>query len=89
MEDVRFLKSLEFTVEIIAIDDGISVIFENLDTSVEYEGQPHDIHISKFERNFKIHLDPLEPDDIRLIEDSAIDLGPVIREEIIMATHTL
>jgi hypothetical protein len=67
----------------------VSIVFENLDTIVTYEGMTHEIHISKFERTFKSSLDPLDPDDIRPIEDAMIDLGPVIREEIIMATHTL
>jgi hypothetical protein len=83
------MKPLEFNLEIISIDDGVSVIFENLDTSVIYEDMTHDVHISKFERTFKSSVDLLDPDDIRPIEDSMIDLGPVIREEIIMATHTL
>jgi hypothetical protein len=89
MEDVNFKSPLEFTIEIVAIDDGVSVFFENLDTSVEYDGVPHVIHIEKFERTFKSYVDPIDPDDIRPIEHNMIDLGPVLREEIIMATHTL
>ena len=89
MEDIRFLTPLEFTIELISIDDGVTVIFKNLDSEVEYEWITHHIHLSEFERTFKSSLDPLEPDDIRPVENSMIDLGPVIREEIIMATHTL
>jgi hypothetical protein len=89
MDDIRFTSPLEFAIEIVSIDDGVSVIFENLDTTIEYEDISHEIHISKFERTFKSFLDPLDPDDIRPIENTMIDLGPIIREEIIMATHTL
>lgn len=56
-----------------------------------YENQKHIIHISGFERTFKAHIDPLEdPDDVRPIENGGqtIDLGPVIREEIIMDCHS-
>lgn len=89
MEDIRFLKPLEFTIELISVDDGITVVFKNLESEVEYEWVSYPIHISEFERSFKSHLDPLDPDDIRPVENSMIDLGPIIREEIIMATHTL
>lgn len=89
MDDVTFIKPLEFSIDLISIDDGISVVFKNLDTEVQYEWISHPVHISEFERTFKSSLDPLDPDDIRPIENMMIDLGPVLREEIIMATHTL
>ena len=52
----------------------------------------HMIHISGFARTFQSHIDPLKDgDDVRPIENGGllIDLAPVIREEIIMATHSL
>lgn len=86
--DLTFRKPLEFTIRIIALDDGVEVVFESLSTEVVYEGTKHIIQISSFERTFKTHFDPLsDPDDIRPIENMTIDLAPVIREEIIIATH--
>jgi hypothetical protein len=61
------------------------VIFKNLSTTVLYEGKTREITIGNFERTFKNTIDPLDPDDIRPIENTLIDLGPVLREEIIMA----
>ena len=90
-DDVRFLKPLEFQIRIIALDNGVNVIFDSLSTEIIYEEVKHVIHISGFERIFKSHIDPLEDgDDVRLIENGGllIDLAPVIREEIIMAAHS-
>ncbi len=88
IEDVHFLEPLEFSIEIIAMDNAVEVIFKNLSTKIEYEGKIHSITIWNFERTFKVHIDPLDPDDIRPIENTLIDLGPVLREEIIMATYS-
>jgi hypothetical protein len=88
MEDIRFLEKLEFSIEIIALDVGVSVFFRDLKTQVEYEGKVYPIEIGEIEREFHSHIDPsIDPDDIRPIEGGNIDLSPVIREEIIMATH--
>lgn len=89
-EDLFFLKPLDFQIRIIALDNGVEVIFENLSTEVTYENRKHSIQISWFERTFKTHIDPLEDaDDVRPIENGgqSIDLGPILREEIIMACH--
>jgi hypothetical protein len=85
--DISFLKPLEFSVRIIALDDGVDVIFDSLSTTVKYEGKKYTIAVGHFERTYKTHLDPLDPDDIRPIENNMIDLAPVLREEIIMATY--
>lgn len=87
MSDIAFLKPLEFSIQIIAIDNGISVIFDELSTVVEYEKKKHSIHVSNFERIFRIHPDPLDADDVQPIKNNMIDLSPVLREEIIMAIH--
>lgn len=90
MDDIVFKKPLEFTLVIVALDDGVSVIFENLDTEVQYEEKIHTVHIGKFERTWKRTIDPLsDDDDVRWVNtrDMTIDLSPVIREEIIMACH--
>lgn len=87
MEDLHFTAPLEFRIEIIALDDGVDVIFEQLSTTVIYEGKKHPISVEKFERQWKTRIDPLDPDDIRRIEADSIDLTPVLREEIIMATY--
>ena len=87
LEDIKFLEPLEFSIEIIALQDAVEVIFKDLRTQIEYEGKEHAIHIGNFERTFKVFIDPLDPDDIRPIENSLIDLWPVLLEEIIMATY--
>lgn len=90
-DDISFSKPLNFQIRIVALDDGVEVIFDNLSTEVIYEDRKHPIQISGFERTFKTHLDPLEdPDDVRQIGNGGqtIDLGPIIREEIIMACHS-
>lgn len=87
MEDLKFLAPLEFSVQIIALEDGVDVIFDTLKTVVLYEWRRHTVVLTKFERTYKTHIDPLDPDDICPIENGTIDLTRVIREEIIMATH--
>lgn len=87
LEEITFTSPLEFTIEIVALDEAVEVIFKNLSTTIIYEGKKYPIAIWNFERTFKNYLDPLDPDDIRPIENSLIDLGPVLREEIIMATY--
>ncbi len=90
MEDIHFLKPLTFSIDITALDNGVSVLFHDLATEVEYEWAKHTIHISAFDREYKSNLDPLmDPDDIRPIEKWMIDLTPILREEIIMATYSL
>ncbi len=87
MEDIRFVLPLEFSIKIVALDDGVTVIFEKLQTQVEYEKKKHHVNISDFERIFKKHKDVLDADDVHPIKNNMIDLTPVIREEIIMAIH--
>lgn len=90
MEDLRFLDKLEFSIEIITLDTGVHVIFRDLFTKVEYSGNTYSIEIPMIERDFYSRIDPSnDPDDIRPIEGGNIDLWPVLREEIIMATHTI
>ncbi len=52
----------------------------------------HIVEIPHFARTWKTQVDPLlDGDDVRGIDTRSmtIDLGPVIREEIIMACHEL
>jgi hypothetical protein len=53
---------------------------------VEYEGKKESIDLAPFDRTWKIKLEKWDPDDISEIDmrSQTIDLGPVIREEIIM-----
>lgn len=37
MEDIQFLKPLEFQIKIISLDDGVEVIFDDLKTEILYE----------------------------------------------------
>lgn len=90
--DITFAQPLEFQIRIIALDDGVEVIFDTLQTTVVYEWVKYPIHVGSFEREFKTKIDPLtDGDDVRPIENGGqmIDLWPVIREEIIMACHSL
>jgi uncharacterized metal-binding protein YceD (DUF177 family) len=90
MEDISFKKPLEFSLELIALDDGVSVIFQNLRTEVDYEEKIHTVNIGNFERTWKKSIDPkTDDDDIQQLDihSMTIDLAPVIREEIIMACH--
>lgn len=91
MEDISFKKPLEFTLQIIALDDWVSVIFENLRTTVQYEWKIHPLNIGNFERTWKKNIDPMTDDDsIRQLDTRSmtIDLAPVIREEIVMACYS-
>ena len=91
MEDISFKKPLEFSLQIIALDDWVSVIFENLRTTVAYEGKTHQLNIGNFDRTWKKNIDPMIDDDsIRQLDTRSmtIDLGPVIREEIVMACYS-
>lgn len=91
-DDIRFTTPLEFQIRIVALDDWVDVIFDSLKTSVIHDGVVHPIDITGFERVFKHTINPLiDGDDVRPIENGwqMIDLAPVIREEIIMASHSL
>lgn len=89
-EDLKFLKPLLFTIKLIAIEDGIHGIFTNFSTEVSYENKKTRISIPEFERIWKTQIDPLDGDDINLVntKNMTIDLKNVIREEIIMAFHS-
>ena len=89
--DITFLAPLEFDIQILALDDGVEVLFEKLDTRVRYEWSDHTVHIARFDRQWKKKKELLDADDIYEIDSHSmmIDLAPVIREEIIMACHEL
>jgi hypothetical protein len=87
LDDIQFESPLEFTIEIVALDDAVEVLFKNLNCTVVYEGKKQNVSLGNFERTFKTHLDPEDPDDIRPIENTLIDLWPVLREEIIMSVY--
>ena len=91
-DDIRFLSPLKFDIEMLALEDGVEVLFKWFKTEAEYEWKRHDIDIARFERTWKTKIDPLEDgDDIGKIDQRSmtLDLAPVIREEIIMACHEL
>ena len=89
-EDLKFLKPLLFTIKLIVIEDGIHGIFTNFSTEVSYENKKTGISIPEFELIWKTQIDPLDGDDINLVntKNMTIDLKNVIREEIIMAFHS-
>lgn len=83
--DIVFLSPLDFTVKLIALEDGVEVVFEKLQAAVQYEGETHVISLSDIARTFREQQDPLAPDDIKFIDKGNIDLKEVIYEEILMA----
>ena len=88
--DLRFTEDLHFDIAIIALDDGVEVVFRDLSTTVIYEWQRHQIQIWDFERSFSTHYDPLEEmAGTHMIRHHMIDLAPILREELIMACHEL
>lgn len=86
-QDIKFLKDLEFQIQIMTLDDGVHVTWNYLRTTVEYEGKKEVLTLDSFDRTWKKHLEKSDPDDICEIDmrNQTIDLAPVIREEIIMA----
>lgn len=86
-EDLEILSPLSFELQLIALDDGIEAVIRNLNAKVLYETVKHDVSVEEVSRTFKAEYDPLAPDDVRFVDKkrSSIDLGPVLREEIIMA----
>ena len=86
-EDIKFLSDLEFQIQIMTLDDGVHVTWNYLRATVEYEGKKDVLSLDTFDRSWKNHLEPGDPDDIYEVDmrNHSIDLGPVIREEIIMA----
>lgn len=85
--DIETLSPLSFTLTMISLDDGIEAIVENLRVKACYEGNVRQIDIPRFERTFKTEYDPLVADDVKFVNKKhmTIDLGMVLREEIIMA----
>ncbi|NDK19222.1 hypothetical protein GW819_00075 [Candidatus Gracilibacteria bacterium] len=83
--DIVFTKPLSFQLKLVSLDDGIEVIFEILQTEVEYEGDFYMVSISDISRTFREQYDPLAPDDIKFIDKGNIDLKEVLHEEILMA----
>lgn len=86
-EDILFLDSLRFTIKLITVEEGIHTAFTDFSTRVQYEWKKMNVHIKDFEREWKLHLEPTDPADIKLIDKKhmTIDLKEVIREEIIMS----
>lgn len=82
--DLEFTQTLNFTIKLIALDDGIEVVFEALQAEVEYEGNSHVVTLSDISRTFKEQYDPIAPDDIKFIEKGNIDLKEVLYEEILI-----
>lgn len=85
-EDLKIIGPLSFSVELIALENGVDAIIQDLSCRAEYEGCETGIEISSVERTFsKVH-DPLLPDDINPIDlkHSTIPFGKILREEILM-----
>ena len=63
-DDIKFLSDLNFDIHIMALDDGVHITWEHLDTTVEYEGKKEIIHLDTFDRTWKKYLEKWDPDDI-------------------------
>lgn len=83
--DITFIGPLHFQVKLVAIDDGVEVIFESLWAQVRYEDEIHTVSLSDVARTFKETYDPIASDDIKFVHKWNIDLKDVIHEEILMA----
>lgn len=83
--DLTFRKPLLFVVKLIALEDGVEVVFEKLETEVVHEDIIHSISLKDISRTFHEQYDPLAPDDIKFIEKGHIDLKDVIYEEIMIS----
>lgn len=83
-EDLTFLKNLEMRIKIIWLDDAVTLIIEKLTTQVRIGDKICFINIENVDREFRLHKKLEDPDDIKTIIDSAIDLKDVIREEILI-----
>lgn len=84
--DIIFKKDLSFQIKLIALDDGIEAHFTDFKTRVRHEDITTDVNIKNIDRSWKLKKSKNDADDIKLInkKDMTINLGEVIREEIIM-----
>ena len=83
--DITFVGPVHFVLKLIALDDGVEVIFETLEAQVEYGGETHGVCLAQVPRTFREQYDALAPDDIKFVSKGNIDLKEVIYEEIMMA----
>ncbi len=83
--DLTFTGPLHFALKLIALDDGVEVIFEALSAQVGYGWETHSVSLAQVPRTFRERYDPLAPDDIKFVSKGNIDLKEVIYEEIMMA----
>lgn len=83
-EDLVFLKNLQLKIKIIGLDEWVTVILEKLTTQVKYGDKVCFINIENIDREFRLYKNDKDPDDIKYIRDSVIDLKDVIREEILI-----
>jgi uncharacterized metal-binding protein YceD (DUF177 family) len=72
-------------LKLIALDDGVEVVFQTLQAEVEYEWETHSISLTDVDRTFRETYDPLAPDDIKFIDKGHIDLKEILYEEILIA----
>lgn len=88
-EDIVFTKPLSFRIKLIALDDGVEVVFESLDTQIIHEETTHTIHLEDIARTFKQTYEPLLSDDIKFInpQGMTVDLHDVIREEMLISVY--
>ncbi|MDD2565649.1 MAG: hypothetical protein PHZ26_02185 [Candidatus Gracilibacteria bacterium] len=84
-DDLKLVKNLELKIKIFSIDDGVSVIIENLKTQVKYGDVLRFIEINNIEREFREKFELINSDDIKYVsKNNSIDLKDVIREEILI-----
>ncbi|MDD2745182.1 MAG: hypothetical protein PHU93_01470 [Candidatus Gracilibacteria bacterium] len=85
-EDLVVLGKLIFDIDLIAVDGGVDAIIKNLSGKVLYETYEYDVEIKSVERTFMKEYSESLPDDINPIniKGATINLGKVLREELLM-----
>jgi hypothetical protein len=85
-EDLEIVWLLSFKVQLIALENGVDAILEELDCIAKYEWRDWEVSIDSIERTFVKIPEPNLPDDINPIDmkHATIPLGKVLREEILM-----
>ena len=85
-EDIVIIWALTFKVELIAIEEGIDTIMQDLTALVRYEGNEYPVTIRKVERSFTRNPQSTDPDDINPVDTkhACVRFGKILREEILM-----
>ena len=89
-EDIRFVSPLSFHLTLMGMGDTIHAQFHDLQATIVYENKRYTVHLKSFEREWKLHPEPDDADDVGRIDSKnmTIDLKEALREELIMETYS-